>query len=83
MPRTNSPKCRCVPSGRCHEYSGAGCPHNHFFNHEDRWTCDLPGVVRTSPPVTGTMSAEDLAMIEHFIIGGGGYATVPYQRKRY
>lgn len=32
-------RCRCVPSGSCHSYSGAGCPHNHYFNEKNVWTC--------------------------------------------
>jgi hypothetical protein len=32
-------KCVCVPSGRCHSYSLCGCPHKHYFNDKNVWTC--------------------------------------------
>ena len=35
----NLPKCECVPSGRCHSHTLAGCPHKHYFNKNGVWTC--------------------------------------------
>ena len=35
------PKCKCVPSGRCHSENLFGCPHRHYFNDKCVWTCDL------------------------------------------
>jgi len=35
-------KCTCVPSGRCHSHMLLGCPHKHYFNKDNKWTCDLP-----------------------------------------
>lgn len=32
-------KCECVPSGRCHSNSLLGCPHKHYFNDKNIWTC--------------------------------------------
>ena len=33
------PKCTCVPSGMCHSHSLSGCPHEHYFDDQGRWTC--------------------------------------------
>jgi hypothetical protein len=44
------PKCACVPSGRCHSDTLIGCPHNHYFNENSVWTCDLTNnAVRPCP----------------------------------
>jgi hypothetical protein len=32
-------RCTCVPSGRCHRNTLLGCPHNHYFNDKNVWTC--------------------------------------------
>ena len=36
-------KCTCVPSGRCHPQSQylLGCPHPHYFNEKNVWTCGV------------------------------------------
>jgi hypothetical protein len=36
-------KCTCVPSGRCHPQSRylLGCPHPHYFNEKNVWTCGI------------------------------------------
>lgn len=34
-----STKCTCVPSGRCHSHTLTGCPHRHYFNENNVWTC--------------------------------------------
>ena len=33
--------CKCVPSGMCHSHTLLGCPHRHFYNDKNVWTCDL------------------------------------------
>jgi hypothetical protein len=33
------PKCICVPSGMCHSHTLLGCPHKHYFNDKNIWTC--------------------------------------------
>lgn len=38
-PTVSSEKCTCVPSGRCHSHTLLGCPHNHYFNDKNVWTC--------------------------------------------
>lgn len=35
-------KCNCVPSGMCHSNTLLGCPHRHYFNENNIWTCILP-----------------------------------------
>ena len=35
------PKCTCVPSGRCHSHMLCGCPHSHYFDENNKWTCVL------------------------------------------
>jgi hypothetical protein len=32
-------KCKCVPSGMCHSHTLLGCPHEHYFNDTNKWTC--------------------------------------------
>lgn len=32
-------KCVCVPSGKCHSNSLLGCPHKHYFNDKNIWSC--------------------------------------------
>ena len=39
-------KCTCVPSGRCHSGTLIGCPHNHYYNENNVWTCDLTNAAR-------------------------------------
>ena len=34
-------KCICVPSGECHQGTLLGCPHKHYFNDQNVWTCIL------------------------------------------
>ena len=34
-------KCTCVPSGICHSMTLLGCPHKHYFNEKNEWTCDI------------------------------------------
>lgn len=34
-------KCTCVPSGRCHERTLIGCPHPHYYNDKNMWTCGI------------------------------------------
>ena len=36
-------KCTCVPSGRCHPQSQylLGCPHPHYYNEKNVWTCGI------------------------------------------
>lgn len=36
-------KCTCVPSGICHSMTLLGCPHKHYFNEKNEWTCDING----------------------------------------
>lgn len=36
--------CICVPSGRCHSHSLAGCPHRHTYitsRGQQIWKCDI------------------------------------------
>jgi len=37
----NEKKCNCVPSGMCHSNTLLGCPHKHYFNKNNVWTCDI------------------------------------------
>ena len=37
----NEKKCNCVPSGMCHSNTLLGCPHKHYFNEKNVWTCDI------------------------------------------
>jgi len=33
--------CKCVPSGMCCRNKLLGCPHRHYFNQNNQWTCIL------------------------------------------
>ena len=53
------PKCACVPSGRCHSHTLIGCPHNHYFNENSAWTCDLTNTMRSYPPTAYSQTGTD------------------------
>jgi hypothetical protein len=36
----NNKRCICLPSGMCHSHTLLGCPHNHYFDKNNVWTCD-------------------------------------------
>ena len=40
--------CKCVPSGMCCSNKLLGCPHKHYFNQNNQYTC----ILSSNQPIT-------------------------------